>query len=106
MAKNGHSIKLLAVLISIALVFNCITLLKPASVVAVEARATMTHQERIQYNLIIVVQRRLIELGYDPGPVNGVNGPLTQEAIKNYQRDKGLIVDGIPGPQTLKSLGY
>jgi peptidoglycan hydrolase-like protein with peptidoglycan-binding domain len=106
MAKNGHPIKLLAVLISIALVLNCITLLKPASVVAEEARATMTHEERIQYNLITVVQRRLIAIGYEPGPVNGINGPLTQEAIKNYQRDNGLIVDGIPGPKTLKSLGY
>jgi murein L,D-transpeptidase YcbB/YkuD len=106
MAKNRYSTKSLAVLISIALVFSCITPLKPTSVVAEEARATMTHGERIQYHLITVVQRRLIQIGYDPGPVNGVNGPLTQEAIKNYQRDNGLIVDGIPGPQTLKSLGY
>ncbi|NIS75528.1 MAG: peptidoglycan-binding protein, partial [Deltaproteobacteria bacterium] len=41
----------------------------------------------------------------DPGPVNGINGPQTKKAIMEFQRDQEIAVDGIPGPQTLKSLG-
>ena len=32
-------------------------------------------------------------------------GPVTRRAIRNYQRNHGLTVDGIAGPATLGSLG-
>ena len=32
-------------------------------------------------------------------------GPVTRRAIRNYQRNHGLDVDGIAGPATLGSLG-
>ena len=35
---------------------------------------------------------------------DGAFGKITQEAVKTYQRIKGLKEDGIAGPQTLKSL--
>jgi len=65
------------------------------------------YQERIQaqYNLIKTVQRKLIENGYDPGPVDGINGPRTDKALKTYQLEHRLSPDGIPGPKTLRSLG-
>ncbi len=40
------------------------------------------------------VQAGLARLGYDPGPVDGVQGEKTTIAIKTYQRDHGLLVDG------------
>ncbi len=40
------------------------------------------------------VQARLKALGYDPGPRDGVNGPLTAAAIRAFQRDHGLAPDG------------
>lgn len=40
------------------------------------------------------VQSGLARLGYDPGPVDGVMGPQTSEAIRRYQRDHGLSSDG------------
>lgn len=40
------------------------------------------------------VQSRLVYLGYDPGPVDGIYGPRTAKAIRAYQRDHGLGVDG------------
>lgn len=40
------------------------------------------------------VQAGLAELGYNPGPVDGVNGSRTTNAIRAYQRDNGLLVDG------------
>jgi N-acetylmuramoyl-L-alanine amidase len=50
------------------------------------------------------VQARLNNLGYDCGPVDGVNGPRTQAAVKAFQKDHGLEVDGIPGPKTQDAL--
>ena len=46
------------------------------------------------------IQRALTELGYDPGPVDGVPGSKTRAAIKRFQADHGLIADGIVGPKT------
>jgi hypothetical protein len=40
------------------------------------------------------VQAGLTQLGYDPGPVDGVMGSQTRQAIEDYQRDNGLLVDG------------
>ena len=40
------------------------------------------------------VQAGLARLGYDPGPVDGVQGDKTTVAIEDYQRDQGLLVDG------------
>lgn len=39
------------------------------------------------------VQRRLAELGYDPGPADGIPGARTRAAIEAFQRDRGLPVD-------------
>jgi N-acetylmuramoyl-L-alanine amidase len=47
------------------------------------------------------VQERLIALGYKPGPADGVDGPKTREAVKAFQRDKGVTADGIAGLVTL-----
>jgi hydrogenase-4 component B len=35
------------------------------------------------------VQAALQRLGYDPGPVDGVFGPLTRAAIRRFQQDRG-----------------
>ncbi len=51
------------------------------------------------------VQAKLTQLGYDPGPVDGVFGSKTEEAVKSFQRDRGLTPDGIVGPQTLEAMG-
>ena len=40
------------------------------------------------------VQKRLRELGYDPGPADGIWGKKTTLAVKLFQRDKGLPVTG------------
>lgn len=36
--------------------------------------------------------------------VDGKKGPLTAQAIKDFQSSKGLTVDGDPGPQTVNAL--
>ncbi len=41
-----------------------------------------------------------------PLAVDGDFGALTKAAVEDYQTAKGIIVDGIVGPQTWHSLGY
>ena len=44
--------------------------------------------------LVKQIQARLILVGYDPGPVDGMMGPRTRTAIRAFQQDRGLRVDG------------
>lgn len=47
------------------------------------------------------IQARLINLGYDPGPLDGILGPRTKAALRLFQADNSsLKVDGICGPKT------
>jgi peptidoglycan hydrolase-like protein with peptidoglycan-binding domain len=50
------------------------------------------------------LQRRLRALGHRPGPVDGLYGPRTKAAVEHLQREGGLSVDGIAGPQTRRLL--
>jgi peptidoglycan hydrolase-like protein with peptidoglycan-binding domain len=42
------------------------------------------------------IQAGLQRLGYDPGPADGRYGPQTEAAIRRFQQDNGLAVDGQP----------
>ena len=53
---------------------------------------------------VLMLQERLLELGYDAGRANGVFGQQTEQALKNFQRDYGMIVDGMCGPDTVRAL--
>ncbi|MGH2925743.1 MAG: peptidoglycan-binding protein [Solirubrobacterales bacterium] len=50
------------------------------------------------------VQHGLIRAGERPGPIDGLYGPLTQEAVERFQAGEGLAVDGIVGPATSSAL--
>ena len=39
---------------------------------------------------VLAVQRVLADLGYAPGPLDGVAGETTHEAIKRFEADRGL----------------
>ena len=51
------------------------------------------------------VQRRLTELGYEPGPADGLMGPRTRDAIRALQRDRGLPRSGRIDAATMEALG-
>ncbi|KLN60669.1 hypothetical protein WH96_09210 [Kiloniella spongiae] len=50
------------------------------------------------------LQRRLRDAGYDPGPIDGLPGERTLRAIRSYQSDFGLVVDGLVSRETLDDL--
>lgn len=53
------------------------------------------------------IQALLIYLGYAAGPLDGVDGPQTQAAVKLFQQDfGGLTVDGVAGTATQKALRH
>ena len=43
-------------------------------------------------------------LGYDPGPIDGLGGANTRDAVKAFQAAESLTVDGVVGAQTEKAL--
>ena len=53
---------------------------------------------------VLYLQRRLNELGFDSGPVDGIFAPPLEEAVTDFQRNAGLNVDGIVGETTLDRL--
>ena len=45
-------------------------------------------------DLVRAVQERLTTLGYEPGPIDGIAGPKTRQAIGAFQAASGLAPDG------------
>jgi hypothetical protein len=43
--------------------------------------------------------------GFNPGPVDGVRGPLTRQALLAFQRKRGLVCDGAFDRKTRRALG-
>lgn len=52
-----------------------------------------------------MLQQLLTEWGYDPGSADGVFGAKTLKAVKQFQTDLSLDVDGIVGQMTWAMLG-
>jgi uncharacterized protein (TIGR02594 family) len=46
------------------------------------------------------IQQALKDKGFDPGEVDGIWGRNTIAAVKQFQTQQGLEVDGVVGPQT------
>jgi len=53
---------------------------------------------------IVSIQRQLSALGYDVGSIDGEFGDATATAIDNFQRDRGLEVDGVIGGDTYRAI--
>jgi len=51
------------------------------------------------------LQTKLLELGFNPGAIDGDFGLGTEAALINFQKSAGLLADGIAGPKTLDALG-
>ncbi|MBE6775508.1 MAG: spore cortex-lytic enzyme [Ruminococcaceae bacterium] len=56
-------------------------------------------------NEVRQIQKKLKELGYYKGSIDGIYGTGTQKAVKSFQKNCGITADGIAGPKTLKYLG-
>ncbi len=70
-----------------------------AAAPAAPARPAMTERE-----IVAGTQSRLAQLGYDPGPADGLMGRRTRSAIETYQANTGIPVDGRPTTALLDRL--
>ncbi len=50
------------------------------------------------------VQKALAALGFDPGKIDGIDGPRTQKAVRAFQAHATLDIDGKVGTNTRKAL--
>ncbi|QOY34301.1 peptidoglycan recognition protein family protein [Anaerobacillus isosaccharinicus] len=50
------------------------------------------------------IQQKLADLGFNPGPIDGIFGPLTVDAVERFQRSARIGVDGVVGPETRSAL--
>jgi peptidoglycan hydrolase-like protein with peptidoglycan-binding domain len=50
------------------------------------------------------VQNALAKLGFEPGTIDGKNGPNTQKAVRAFQAHASIGIDGIVGPETRQAL--
>jgi hypothetical protein len=55
-------------------------------------------------NVIYRAQKKLKQLGYNPGPLDGVWGSKTQNAIRKFQQDNGLSATGRLDDETSRQL--
>ncbi len=53
---------------------------------------------------VMEIQALLAKMGYDPGKIDGIFGLQTQSAVKQFQRDFGMMPDGIIGLNTYRTL--
>lgn len=74
---------------------------EPASAATPEPRRPEALSDR---ELVAETQRELNRLGYDAGPVDGLMGARTRNAIRSYQEQAGLAGDAQPSPQLLARL--
>ena len=54
--------------------------------------------------LVSAIQQQLAALGYFEGDVDGIYGPVTAEALRQFQTDAGITADGQYGPETYDAL--
>jgi peptidoglycan hydrolase-like protein with peptidoglycan-binding domain len=50
------------------------------------------------------VQLALTKLGYEPGAIDGKNGPNTMKALRAFQAHASIGIDGLVGPETRDAL--
>lgn len=73
-----------------------------ASVVQTSTRATIKRGSRGAD--VTYLQQRLTAKGYGTGAIDGIFGQKTLEAVKAFQAENNLIVDGVVGENTWKTL--
>ncbi|WP_059105742.1 peptidoglycan-binding protein [Shouchella shacheensis] len=56
--------------------------------------------------LVSSLQSRLQSLGYYPADIDGHYGPITKQAVLDFQARANIQVDGVAGPETHKQLYY
>lgn len=84
-------------------IFCFILILILTSSFSIESTAISKYGSR--GNEVKEIQRRLKNWDYYNGTVDGIFGTKTKTAVKKFQKNNGLIADGIAGKKTLEKMG-
>ena len=63
-----------------------------------------TLKKGVQGNITKLLQERLVKIGYNTNGVDGIFGNGTYSAIREFQKTRGLSIDGIVGQNTWRKL--
>lgn len=66
--------------------------------------ATPIDEPLLKRDDVIAIQQTLSLLGYDAGEADGIAGPKTRAAAKDFQKDIGMIADGYVGYELFQRL--
>ncbi|MBE0597255.1 MAG: peptidoglycan-binding protein [Desulfuromonadales bacterium] len=61
--------------------------------------------EQLSESQVRQIQQQLQAQGVDPGPIDGIWGPQTSQALEQFQQQEGIAASGQPDQETLQSLG-
>jgi N-acetylmuramoyl-L-alanine amidase len=67
-------------------------------------RTLYLHAPHMRGDDVRVLQRKLNALGFDAGREDGVHGPATDRAVREFQRNVGEAADGVVGLHTIDVL--
>ena len=67
-------------------------------------RTLYVHAPLLRGDDVRALQRKLDALGFDPGKQDGMYGPATDAALREFQRNVGEDVDGVVGLHTIATL--
>ena len=100
--------KKLMLIISVIMISVCVVYVVPTDVKASETTIISASYKTLSYGAkgtaVKNLQKRLAELGYYSGNIDGKYGPLTKSAVKNFQKTTGLKVNGTANVSTQTAL--
>lgn len=76
---------------------------RPTASPSPKGSITRTLKRGCEGDDVRMLQKLLMDLGYEVG-VDGIYGTRTRDAVKAFQRNNGLTVDGIAGARTIRKL--
>lgn len=69
-----------------------------------EAGVSRTPAARSRVDIVSDLQRELLRRGFYDGPVDGVNGPKTDAAIRDFEQHAGVKLSGEPNEDMLRTV--
>ena len=84
----------------------CLAAVLPAGALAVTEDCRLAFARGQESAGVQDIQAKLYERGFDPGPVDGLLGRRTCNAVKAYQKAAGMEVNGLLDPVLQNQLHF
>ena len=89
-----------------SLLLVCLASLLPVEAIAVTEDCRLAFASGQESPGVRDIQAKLRERGFDPGPVDGLLGRRTCDAVKAYQKAAGMAVNGLLDPVLQNQLRF